>query len=38
MEKVIEIGLITFKDYFYKSIEISKGTHRFNTKRIVSEI
>ena len=38
MEKGIEIGLITFKDDFYKSIEISKGTHRFNTKRIVSEI
>lgn len=38
MEKGIEIGSITFKDDFYKSIEISKGTHRFNTKRIVSEI
>lgn len=34
MEKVIEIGLITFKDDFYKSIEVSKGNHRFNTKRI----
>ena len=34
MEKGIEIGIITFKDDFYKSIEISKGTHRFNTKRI----
>ena len=38
MEKVIEIGLITFKDDFYKSIEISKGTHRVNTKRRVSEM
>ena len=34
MEKGIEIGSITFKDDFYESIEISKGTHRFNTKRI----
>ena len=38
MEKAIEIGSITFKDDFYESIEISKVTHRFNTKRIVSEM